>query len=92
MKTEIIALKKEVGDLKTKAEIIEKAQKATDIYQKKQTVFQKKGKSDNVKTDQLVEANDNVAIRKLFIDRGMLNTPTGTTTGGTKGNTRNLSP
>jgi hypothetical protein len=92
MKTTIAQQKEKIAALELRADIIEKAQKAADEYNQKKNVIQRKVSSDKTQIDQVVESGDNAAIRKLFIDRGMLVPKTGSSTSRSKGSTRNLSP
>lgn len=72
MQTQIVNLKDEIEGLKTRAEIIEKAQKATDEYLKKRTAIQRKAASVKTKVDTVVESGDDAGMRNLFIERGLL--------------------
>jgi hypothetical protein len=72
MKGQITELKAEIDGLKLRAEIIEKAQKATDEYLKKKTIIQTRVVKEKANVDKVVESNDNPAMRDLFIRNGLL--------------------
>lgn len=72
MKTKVATLEAEIGGLKLRADIIEKAQKATEEYQKKMTAIQRKVAGEKAKVDQVVESGDNDSMKKLFIEQGLL--------------------
>ena len=83
----ITKLEQRFSGLELKAEILEKAQKATDAYIQKRTTIQRKVTSDKTQIDQVVESGDNAALRKLYIDRGLLRPQkTNPAPGRTKGN------
>ena len=72
MKTKIAGLEQQVVELKLKADIIEKAQKATDAFLAKKTLVQRKVTSEKTEIDQTVQAGDNAHLRELFINHGLL--------------------
>ena len=85
--SKIVKLEQKMSGLEFKTEILEKAQKATDAYIQKRTTIQRKVTSDKTQIDQVVESGDNAALRKLYIDRGLLRPQkTKPAPGRTKGN------
>ena len=75
MKGQIVALKTEIEGLKLRAEVIEKAQKATDAFMKKRTTIQTRVVKERANVDKVVESGDNLAMQQLFINNGLLQRP-----------------
>jgi hypothetical protein len=87
LQNKVVTLQTEIDGLKLRAEVIEKAQRATDEYVKQRGAIQRKVTSVKAKVDQVVEAGDDIAMRDLFILNGLLQSPkAGATTGRPKGN------
>jgi hypothetical protein len=91
MAGKIVKLEEQVAGLELRAEIIERAQKATDEFNKKKTTIQRKVASDKTKVDQAVEAGDDAGMRNLFIERGLLDPKASPPAGGSQGRPGNPS-
>jgi Tfp pilus assembly protein PilN len=72
MQTKIVALQEKVAGLELRAEVIEKAQKATDTFMKKKTAVQARVVKEKANVDQVVESGDDAGMRNLFINQGLL--------------------
>ena len=84
MQTQIVELQKETASLKQKAAIIEKAQKATEAYDKAKREVAKKNVEDDAAIDKMVENRDESGMRDQFVKHGWLRGPDN---GATKGRT-----
>lgn len=90
MATEIVGLKDEIEGLKLRAEVIEKAQAATDTFMKKKTAVQNRVAKEKTNVDKVVESGDDAGMRQLFIDRGLLGPKAGPAPGGAPGRPGNI--
>ena len=92
MQTVIAAQQEQINALNLRAEVIEKAQKASDEAKKKMTVVKRRVVKENADVDQVVEANDNPHMQSLFRDHGLLQPQSNPSPGGAKGSPGHLSP
>lgn len=91
MATQIVALKDEIEGLKLRAEVIKKAQAATDKFMQAKTKVVTRNVQQKAEVDQVVEAGDNSGMQSLFIQHGLLNAPkTGTAPGRPAGGAGNI--
>jgi len=91
LQAKVAGLGDKVAGLESRAEVIEKAQKATDEFIKKKTIIQTRVVKEKADVDQVVESGDNSAMQRLFLDRGMLQRPqTNPAASGASGNSGNL--
>lgn len=93
--TVIPELKQEITALNLRAEVIEKAQKATDDYLKAKAKVVQRNVQERADIDKAVEAGDDPHLRDLFIQHGLLSVPKapgGASPGRLPGGSRNLSP
>jgi len=89
MKGQIVTLQTEIEGLKLRAEVIEKAQAATDKFMQAKTKVVKKNVQQRAEVDAVVESGDSSGMRNLWINRGMLKSAeTGVAGGGVKSNTK----
>lgn len=72
LQTKIAGLEEKVSGLELQKEIVEKAAKVVDEYNKKKTTVQRKATSEKTEIDQTVQAGDNVHLRELFVNHGLL--------------------
>lgn len=86
MQNKIVALQTEIEGLKLRAEIIEKAQKATDEYLKKKTIIQTRVVREKADVDKVVESGDTTGMRDLFIKHRLLDDNRNDPKGRPKGN------
>ena len=73
MQTEISGLKQKVAGLELQAEVVKKAQEATDKIVKAMQARSRKNVQVQTEVDKVIESGDDEPLDKLFIDRGMLN-------------------
>lgn len=92
LQTKIATLENKVAGLELRAEIVEKAQRATDSYMKTRDQRVKKNVQDDANIDKMVESGDDPAMRQLFIDHGLLTPKTGASGSRSPGNPRHISP
>ena len=92
MQTVIAAQQEQINALNLRAEVIEKAQKASDEAKKKMTVVKRRVVKENADVDQVVEANDNPHMQSLFRDHGLLQPQNNPPPSGAKGSPGHLSP
>ena len=91
MQTKIAALQTEIDNLKARAEVIEKAQVATDKFMKARQGVVRKNVQKQAEIDQVVESKDDAGMQQLYLNRGLLQHTNGNTPqGGGKGATGNL--
>lgn len=72
LQAKVAGLELKVDGLELRAEIIEKAQVATDAFMKKKTTVQRKATSEKAEIDQTVQAGDDTHLRELFVNHGLL--------------------
>lgn len=72
MKGQIVKLEEKIAGLELRAEIIEKAQRATDAFIAKKTTVQRKAANEKSEIDQTVQAGDNAHLRELSTAHGLL--------------------
>lgn len=92
LQAKVAGLEQKVAGLELQADIIKKAQEATDKTLKAMAARRKVNVQDNTKIDTVVESGDSSAVDKLLIERGLLAPKAGTSKSGSTGSTRNLSP
>ena len=71
--TQITELRQQVAELNLKAEVIEKAQKATESYNQAQKEVAKKNVKEKADVDTMVESGDDTGLSDLYIKHGLLN-------------------
>lgn len=89
---QVTDLKDEVASLTARAEVIEKAQAATDEFMKKKTAVQVRVVREKANVDKVVEAGDDAGMRQLYLDRGLLGPKASPPASGTPGRPGNISP
>ena len=93
MKSKIAGLEEKVAGLELRAEIIEKAQQATDEFMKKKSTVQSRAGKERANVDKVVESGDDPAMRQLFINNGLLKPPQANSpASGGPGRPGNISP
>lgn len=77
MASEIVGLKTEISGLKLRADVIEKAQKATDAFMQTKGKVVKRNVQEHAVIDQAVELGDDPAMQSLFMQYGLLQPQSG---------------
>lgn len=72
MQTKIAGLEEKIAGLELRAEVIEKAQQATDEFMKKKSTVQVRVVKEKANVDKVVESGDDSGMRQLFLERGLL--------------------
>lgn len=72
LRAKVDKLVTQVATLELKAEIIAKAQKATEDWQAKRDAIKRKASNEKEKIDKVVESGDHTAMRDLFKQHGLL--------------------
>lgn len=92
LQNKVAGLEEKVAGLELKADIVKKAQEATDKTVKAMQVRRKANVQDDAKIDQVVESGDASIMDKLLLDRGMLAPKAGAPSSRPTGNPRHISP
>ena len=72
MQAVIAKQQEQIVALELRAEVIEKAQAATDAFMKKKTVVQIRVVKEKANIERIVETKNDAGMKQLFINRGLL--------------------